>query len=322
MRSPVEIAKEVLKKEASALIQVMNDIDDSFNRVVDALYACPGRVVFIGVGKSGLICKKIASTLSSIGTPAMFLHPADSLHGDLGMLQRDDVVVVVSNSGETEEVLKILPWIKRMELFTIVITGNRDSSVAEYGNIVLNVSVDEACPYNIVPTSSTTATLALGDAIAVALMEKKEFKLEDFAYLHPGGTIGRRLMLKVEDLMHTGDAFPRVYEDMPMKYVIFEITSKRLGVTGVFNRDEELTGTITDGDLRRAIEKYDNLLSKNAIDVMTANPKTIRRDSLAVHALKIMEDFSITSLFVMEGEEKRHPIGIIHIHDLLKAKIV
>ncbi|MBP8625449.1 MAG: KpsF/GutQ family sugar-phosphate isomerase [Syntrophorhabdaceae bacterium] len=321
MKNTIEIAKDVLKKEAYAILKIIDEIDEDFNRVIDTLYACSGRVVFIGAGKSGLICKKISSTLSSIGTPSMFLHPADSLHGDIGMLQRDDVVVIVSNSGETDEIIKMLPWIKRMGLPTIVITGKRDSTIAENADIVLCVSVEEACPYNTVPTSSTTATLALGDAIAIALMEKKDFRLEDFAYLHPGGAIGRRLLLKVEDLMHTGNEIPRVYEDMPMKYVIFEITSKRLGVAGVFNRAEELIGVITDGDLRRAIERFDNIMSKKAEELMTRNPKTIKRDSLAVQALKRMEDFSITSLFVMEGNEQKCPVGIIHIHDLLRAKI-
>ncbi|HOJ43662.1 MAG TPA: KpsF/GutQ family sugar-phosphate isomerase [Syntrophorhabdaceae bacterium] len=321
MNDILEIGREVLKKEASALLRVMDEIGEEFEKVVEILHKCTGRVVFMGIGKSGIICKKIASTMSSIGTPSMFLHPADSLHGDIGMLQKDDAVVIVSNSGETEEIIKVIPWIKRMGLPIIVITGNKESSIAKEGDVVLNVCVDEACPYNLIPTSSTTATLALGDAIAMAIMEKKRFKLEDFANLHPGGTIGRKLFTKVEDLMHTGDEIPRVYEDTPMKYVILEMTSKRLGVTGVFNKNEELTGVITDGDLRRAIEKYDNILSKTALDVMTKNPKTIKKDRLATHALKKMEDFSITSLFVMENEEDRRPVGIIHIHDLLKAKI-
>jgi arabinose-5-phosphate isomerase len=276
----------------------------------------------MGIGKSGLVCRKIASTLSSVGTPAFFLHPADSLHGDIGMLQKGDVLVIVSNSGESEEVLKILPWIKRSEIITVVITGNVQSSIASYGDIVLDVKVDEACPFKMVPTSSSTAALALGDAIAVALMEKRNFKIEDFANLHPGGTLGRKLLLKVEDLMHTGDAVPRVHENTPMKDAILEITSKRLGVAGVFNRKEELVGAITDGDLRRAIEKYDNILIKDAVDVMAHNPKNIQKDALAVYALKKMEEFSITSLFVLEKEGDTHPIGIIHIHDLLKAKIV
>lgn len=321
MNSLIETGKEVLKKEALAILKVMDGIGEEFERVVDILNSCAGRVVFMGIGKSGLICKKIASTMSSIGTPSMFLHPADSLHGDIGMLQKEDAVVIVSNSGETEEIIKVIPWIKRMGLPIIVITGNKDSTIAKQGDVVLCVNVEEACPYNIIPTSSTTATLALGDAIAMAIMEKKKFKLEDFANLHPGGAIGKKLFTKVEDLMHTGDEVPKVYEDMPMKYVILEMTTKRLGVTGVFNRHEELVGVITDGDLRRAIERYDNILSKTAFDVMTKNPKTIRKDSLATHALKRMEDFSITSLFVIEEEASRRPVGIIHIHDLLKAKI-
>jgi arabinose-5-phosphate isomerase len=320
--SLIDIGKDVLKKEAEAILKVLDGLDDSFEKAVDALYNCTGRVVLAGIGKSGLVCKKIASTLSSVGTPALFLHPADSLHGDLGMLQKGDVLIIVSNSGETEEVIKILPWIKRMDIVTLVITGNANSTIAKYGDIVFNVDVDEACPFNMIPTSSTTATLALGDAIAVALMEKRNFRIEDFASLHPGGTIGRKLLLKVEDLMHTGEAIPGIYEKMPMQNAIFEITSKRLGVTAVLNEKEELAGIITDGDLRRAIEKFDNILEKSAVDVMSRNPKTIQKDALATFALKMMEEFSITSLFVMEKEGEKCPIGIIHIHDLLKAKIV
>ncbi len=321
MKNALDIAKDVLRKEANAILKLTEDLNQDFDKVVNTIYECSGRVVFIGAGKSGLICKKISSTLSSIGTASMFLHPADSLHGDMGMLQKGDVVVIISNSGETEEIIKILPWIKRMGLPIIAITGKKDSTIGENGDFVLCVHVEEACPYNIIPTSSTTATLALGDAIAIALMEKKNFKLEDFAYLHPGGAIGRRLLLKVEDLMHTGNEIPKVYEDMTMKYVILEITSKRLGVAGVFNRSEVLTGIITDGDLRRAIERYDNIMQKKAEELMTRNPKTIKKDSLAVQALKKMEDFSITSLFVMENDEQGTPVGIIHIHDLLRAKI-
>jgi arabinose-5-phosphate isomerase len=322
MKTPYERGKEVLTKEAKAILSVMERLDEQFNRAVDIIYQCSGRVVFTGMGKSGLICKKIASTFSSVGTPSMFLHPADSLHGDLGMLQKGDVICIVSNSGETEEIITMLPWIKRMDLTVIVITGNINSTIARFGDVVLDVQVEEACPYNIIPTSSTTVTLALGDAIAVSLMDKKNFRVDDFASLHPGGTIGRKLLLKVEDLMHTGEAFPGVYHDKTMKDVILEITSKRLGVTAVMNRNGELIGVITDGDLRRALEKYENLLNKKAEDVMTLNPKVISRDTLAAYALKRMEEFSITSLFVVEGEDRKKPIGIIHIHDLLRAKIV
>ncbi len=317
------MGKEVLKKEADAIIHVMETLNSDFEKAVETIGGCGGRVVLMGMGKSGLICKKIASTLSSTGTPAMFLHPADSLHGDLGMLQKGDVVIIVSNSGETEEIVKILPLIKRMDIPAIIITGDTNSTIANYGDVVLKVCVDEACPYNVVPTSSTTATLALGDAIAIALMEKRAFKIEDFASLHPGGTLGRKLLLKVEDLMHTGSAIPKIYVDSPMKDALIEITSKRLGIAGVYSRKEELIGSITDGDLRRAIEKHDKkLFDKKASDIMTSNPKLIAKDALAAYALKKMEDFSITSLFVVADEKDKCPVGIIHIHDLLKAKVV
>jgi len=317
----VDIGKEVLRKEANAILSIMACLDEDFEKVVDTIAQCNGRVVMTGIGKSGLICKKIASTLSSVGVSAIFLHPADSIHGDLGILQKGDVVIVVSNSGETEELIRVLPWIRRMDITMVVITGDPESTIANYGDIVLSVKVDEACPYNVVPTSSTTATLALGDAIAIALMEKRNFSIEDFASLHPGGTLGRKLVLTVEELMHTGEQIPRISQDTTMKDVIFEITSKRLGVTGVLNGAGELVGVVTDGDLRRAIERYENVLSKCASDVMTKNPKVIKKNTLAAYALKKMEEFSITALFVIEREGENRPVGIIHIHDLLKAKI-
>ena len=318
----LKVGKEVLRKEAEAILQVMERLGLDFDHFVRTINACSGRVVLTGIGKSGLISKKIASTFSSIGIPAVYCHPADSLHGDLGMIRKGDVFFIVSYSGETEEVVKMLPWIKRMGIPTLVITGEPDSTIASHGDYVLNVKVEEACPFNVVPTSSTTATLAVGDAIAVALMKERNFKTEDFALLHPGGSLGRKLLLKVEDLMHTGDALPRVYEDAMMKYVILEVTSKRLGLTGVFSKEGELLGIITDGDMRRALERYDNMLEKQARDVMTYNPKGIEKDALAAYALKKMEEFSITSLFVFEGPTDKRPVGLIHIHDLLKAKIV
>jgi arabinose-5-phosphate isomerase len=317
----VDIGKEVLRKEADAILSIMACLNEDFEKAVNTIAQCKGRVVMTGIGKSGLICKKIASTLSSTGVSATFLHPADSIHGDLGILQNGDVVIVVSNSGETEELIKVLPWIRRMDVTMVVITGVLESTIAKYGDIVLAVKVDEACPHNVVPTSSTTATLALGDALAIALMDKRNFSIEDFASLHPGGTLGRKLLLTVEELMHTGEQLPRVFQDTSTKDVIFEITSKRLGITAVLNRDSELVGVVTDGDLRRAIERYDNVLSRSASDVMTKNPKVIKKDALATYALKKMEEFSITSLFVVEKEGEKRPMGIIHIHDLLKAKI-
>lgn len=317
----VDIGKDVMKKEADAILQIMGELNADFDRVVEVIDRCRGRVVLTGMGKSGLICRKIASTLSSIGVSAIFLHPAESVHGDLGILQNGDVIVAVSNSGETEEIIRILPWIRRMDVVMVVITRRSSSTIATYGDVVLLVKVNEACPYNVVPTSSTTATLALGDAIAIALMVKRDFRVEDFASFHPGGTLGRKLLLTVEDLMHTGDAMPRVYAHTHMKDVIFEITSKRLGVTTVIGDMDELIGIITDGDLRRAIEKYADVLSKSALDVMTRNPKVIRKDALATYALKTMEEFSITSLVVLERADDNRPTGILHIHDLLKAKI-
>lgn len=322
MNDLLGIGKEVLRKEAAALTQVMERLGQSFDEVVKTISACPGRVVLTGIGKSGLVSKKIASTFSSVGIPAVYLHPADSMHGDLGMVQKGDVFFIISYSGETEEVIQMLPWIKRLDIPSIVVTGNPDSTIARYGDYVLDVRVEEACPYNMVPTSSTTATLALGDAIAVALMRERNFRQEDFALLHPGGSLGRRLLLKVEDLMHTGDALPRVSEDSLMKHVILEVTSKRLGLAGVFNAEQQLVGIITDGDLRRSLEKYENLLQKRAAEVMTRNPKGIEKDALAAYALQMMEEFSITSLFVFERRGERRPVGLIHIHDLLKAKIV
>jgi arabinose-5-phosphate isomerase len=318
----LDIGKEVLQKEAAAILSVMEGLDECFDQAVHVLNSCKGRVVITGIGKSGLIGKKIASTFSSIGLPSIYLHPADSVHGDLGIVQKDDVFLIISNSGETEEIIKILPWVKRMGMTTIAMTGNRLSTIAGYGDVVLQVSVEEACPYNLIPTCSTTSTLALGDALALALMKERNFTVDDLALLHPGGTIGRSLLLRVEDLMHKGDEIPKVYEDMLMKHVIFEVSSKRLGVTGVFTRNDELTGVITDGDLRRALEKYDNMLEKRARDVMKGSPKGIERNALAAHALKQMEEFSITSLFVFDTKEERCPVGIIHIHDLLRAKIV
>ncbi len=322
MSKLLDAGREVLRKEAAAITEVMERLGPEFDDAVRSINACSGRVILTGIGKSGLISKKIAATFSSIGIPAVYLHPADSMHGDLGMVQKGDIFFIISYSGETDEVIRMLPWIKRMGIPAIVVTGNLGSTIAGFADCVLNVKVEEACPYNMVPTSSTTTTLAIGDAIAVALMRERDFKEEDFALLHPGGSLGRQLLLRVEDLMHAGDAIPRVAEDALMKQVILEVTSKRLGMTGVFNSRDELVGIITDGDLRRALERYDNMLDKQAREVMTRNPKGIEKGALAAHALRKMEEFSITALFVFEPPIDKRPVGLIHIHDLLKAKIV
>ena len=318
----VERAKRVLEIEADAIHCLMDKIDENFERAVELIYDCKGKVVVMGVGKSGIIAKKIASTLASTGTPAFFLHPVEGMHGDLGMLAKEDIVIILSNSGETDEISRILPLLNRLGNRLIALTGNIDSNLAKAVEVVLDVCVrEEACPFGLVPTASTTAAMALGDALAIVLLEKRGFKDEDFAALHPGGYLGKR-WLKVEELMHTGEAFPVVGEDTSMREAIFEITSKRLGVTGVADADGNLVGVITDGDLRRALEKHGDLLSRKASEVMTRNPKWIEKDSLAARAVQKMEEYSITSLFVFQSREDRTLVGIIHLHDLLKAGIV
>jgi arabinose-5-phosphate isomerase len=319
----IEEAKRVLRVEAQSILDLAERIDENFSRAVDLLYRCKGKVVLMGMGKSGLVGRKIASTFASTGTPAFFLHPAEGLNGDFGMLAKEDVIIAISNSGETRELLEVLPLIKRYGNRLITLTGNLKSTLAKGGDVHLDIRVkEEACPLGLAPTASTTATLALGDALAVALMEKREFKKEDFAILHPGGALGKRLLLKVEDLMHVGKAFPMVSEKTLMKDAVFEITSKRLGVTSVCNAEGHLVGVITDGDLRRALEKFSDLFNREASEVMTKNPKWIERDALAAKAVQRMEEYSITSLFVFDKGGDKVPVGIIHLHDLLKAGVV
>jgi len=318
----VERAKRVLKIEADAIRSLMEKIDENFEKAVELIYRCRGKVVVMGVGKSGIVARKIAATLASTGTPAFFIHPVEGMHGDLGMLAKEDIVMILSNSGETEEISRILPLLHRHGNKIVALTGNSVSNLGRAGDVVLDVSVrEEACPFGLVPTASTTVAMALGDALAIALLERRGFKEEDFANLHPGGSLGKR-WLTVEDLMHTGEAFPMVGEDAPMREAIFEITSKRMGVTGVADAHGNLVGVITDGDLRRAVEKYGDLLNRKASEVMTRNPKWIERDSLAARAVQRMEEYSITSLFVFTSQEEGKPVGIIHLHDLLKAGVV
>ena len=319
----IERAKRVLQIEAEAIERLVERINEDFVRAVELILACEGKVVVTGVGKSGIIGQKIASTLASTGTPAFFLHPTEGIHGDLGMLEKKDIVVAISNSGETEELSQILPLIKRYGNKLIVLTGRAASTLARAGDVVLDVSVtEEACPLGLAPTASTTAALAMGDALAVALLEKRGFNKEDFAVLHPGGKLGKQLLLKVSDLMHVGEELPAVYENTLMKEALVEITSKRLGITGVVNEREELVGAITDGDLRRSLEKYPDLLVRTAAEIMTRNPKWIEADALAAQAVQRMEEHSITSLFVLDKGGEGTPRGIIHLHDLLKAGVV
>lgn len=315
----IEIARRVLAIEADAVAALALRLNGSFARAVEMMLTATGKVVVTGMGKSGIICQKIASTLSSTGTPALFLHPAEGTHGDLGMIMRNDVLLAVSNSGETEELIKIIPVVKRLGLKMIAMTGAQDSTLARAGDIALDVGVrEEACPLGLAPTASTTATLAMGDALAVALLERRGFKPEDFALLHPAGSLGRRLR-RVEELMHAGPELPRVACGTSMRVAILVMTAKRLGLTGVFDGDR-LVGVVTDGDLRRALERGDDLFSKSVDEVMTLNPKAIAGAEVAEAALKMMEEATITSLFVSDAGGV--VVGIIHMHDLVKAGVL
>lgn len=322
MDNILDIAKKVLKIEADAVSALTEKLNSNFEKAIEIIYNSKGRVVVTGMGKSGLVGKKIAATLASTGTPAFFLHPAEASHGDLGMVTSDDVIIAISNSGETDELINLIPFLKRFNVSLISMTGNPDSTLSKAAEATLDVSVkEEACPMGLVPTASTTATLAMGDALAVALLIKRGFKEEDFAFFHPGGSLGKKLFIKVKDLMHTGDALPFVSPDMPMIKATVEISSKRLGVAIVAGSDKRILGIITDGDLRRGIEKWGKaFFDMNAGEVMTKNPKTISEDELAVKALSIMEKYSITSIVVPDNNGKA--VGIIHLHDILKQGIV
>ena len=320
--SILAVAKRVLKVEAEAVLSLMDKLTNEFEKVVEIIYGCKGRVIVTGIGKSGLVGKKIAATLASTGTPAFFMHPAEASHGDLGMVTSEDVVIAISNSGETEEIIGLIPFLKRFNVTLISMTGNLQSTLSKASETGLDVSVrEEACPLGIVPTASTTATLAMGDAVAIALLIKRGFKEEDFASFHPRGSLGKKLFIKVKDLMHTGDALPLVSSIAPMTKAVVEMSSKRLGVAVVVDGNGKILGIITDGDLRRGIERWGkSFFNMNAGEVMTKNPKTISEEELAAKALSIMEQYSITSLVVSDADQKTK--GIIHLHDILKQGIV
>jgi len=314
-----QTAREVLQSEANAILGLVERIDSNFEKAVELLSGCKGRVVLTGMGKSGIICRKIAATFSSTGQPALFLHPAEAIHGDLGMVVPGDVVVSISNSGETSELLRLLEMLKRLGIPLIALTGGNQSTLARYSDVVLDVSVaQEACPLNLAPTASTTAALAMGDALAMCLMVQRGFKEEDFARLHPGGKIGKKLM-KVSELMRTGGAVPVVRSKTPMKDVIYEMSRKGIGVTTVIDDGDRVVGIISDGDLRRHLEQDDQLLQRKAEDVMTRNPKTIEAEDLATEALNLMEEKKITSLLILDKERKIQ--GIIHLHDLWRTEM-
>ncbi len=314
----IQRAKRVIRMEAESVAALEKNINASFQKAVDILYLCKGRIVVTGMGKSGIIARKMVATMNSTGTPSIFLHPSDAVHGDLGMVRNDDVVICISKSGDTQEVRQLMPMFKRIGVPTISMVGNMNSHLALQSDIALDISVsEEACPHNLAPTTSTTATLAMGDALAVTLLEKKNFTADDFAMFHPGGNLGKRLLLKIEELAVTGEQIPKISMTTSLRDAILEMTSKRLGATSVVDEQGQLTGIITDGDLRRLLQKTTNVADLTAAEVMTKNPKTIRKGTLASIALQEMEQFSITQLIIVD--EARRPFGVVHLHDLVRA---
>ncbi len=318
----IDIAKNVLQTEADAITGLIEKLDGSFEKAVGIILESRGKVVVTGMGKSGLIGKKIAATLASTGTPALFMHPAEASHGDLGMVTSEDVIIALSNSGETEEIIGLIPFLKRFNVGIISLTGNAGSTLSKMSDVALDVSVkEEACPFGIVPISSTTAALAMGDAIAVVLLTKRGFREEDFACFHPGGSIGKKLLIKVSDLMHTGDALPLISPETLILQAVLEISSKRLGIVVITDAEKKLLGIITDGDVRMGIGKWDkSFFDMKAEDVMTRNPKTIAEEELAARAIAMMEKYSITSLVVPDKDGR--VVGVIHLHNILRQGIV
>lgn len=319
-KSMIALGKKVIRTEAQALSDLAERLNGNFDQAVEILLNVKRKVIVTGVGKSGLIGQKIAATLTSTGTPAFFLHPTDALHGDLGLVRKGDAAIIISKSGETDELYELLSVLKRVGVKIIALLGKLESPLSGLADVMLDVSVkEEACPHDLVPTSSTTAALAMGDALAIALLDQRNFSPEDFACFHPGGGLGKKLLLKVSDLMLTGPDVPVVKLGSGMKEAIIEMTAKR-GVTSVVDEKGRLAGIITDGDLKRLLAKTNDIFSLKVDDVIGKNPKTVDQDRLAVKAAKMMEDFRVTSLLVVDKEKK--PIGIIHLHDIMQAGVL
>ena len=317
----IKRAKEVLKVESDAIQSLIKRIDKNFQKAVDLIYNCKGRVVVTGMGKGGIIGQKISATMSSLGTPSLWLHAVEAIHGDLGRVSKSDVVIVLSKSGETQEVKGLLPMLKKIGTKIISLTGNSKSTLAKYSDIVLDVSVSkEACPMNLAPTASTTAMLAMGDALAICLLDKKGFKKEDFAFYHPGGTLGKQLLLTVEDIMRTRNSNPVVKQDKKIKDVLYVITKARAGSASVVDKKGALVGIFTDGDLRRHLEKDANLSERKVKDVMTKNPTTVTKNTLAAEALRILKEKKIDEVPVVDN--KKRPMGLLDVQDLLRAGLV
>lgn len=311
----------VIETEAAAITALSQRINEDFARACQLLLDCEGRIVVTGMGKSGHIGSKLAATLASTGSPAFFVHPGEASHGDMGMITPQDVVIAISNSGNTSEIMTILPLLKRLNVPLISLTGDQQSPMAEAATVNLDVSVSqEACPLNLAPTSSTTAALVMGDALAISLLQARGFTAEDFALSHPGGQLGRRLLLRIDDLLHSGDRMPRISEDSLLSEALLEVTQKKLGMTTVTDKHGRLTGVFTDGDLRRAIDKDVDIHTAIIKDIMTPNCRTIQPGMLAAEALAIMENNKITALIVVD--DKSQPIGVLHMHDLLKSGVM
>jgi len=320
-KNVLSLAKEVFEIEASSITNLIERLGKPFTQTIEMLYKCKGRVIITGMGKSGHIGKKIAATFSSTGTPSYFIHPAESAHGDSGVITREDIVLAISNSGETSELLQLLPLIQRFGVKMIVMTGKLNSTLAQKADVVLDISVEkEACPLNLAPTASTTATLAMGDALAVCLLKKRGFSEEDFLLFHPSGSLGKGIFWKVEELMVFGQDLPIVVQELYFQDAIKEISAKKLGLTVVVDENNIFKGLLTDGDIRRALQKYSDISELKVKDVMTIGARTIAKDALAAQALQIMEKYSITSLVILNQNET--PEGLLHIHHLLKAGIV
>jgi arabinose-5-phosphate isomerase len=318
LKNIIETAKEIIRIEANAVAKLEANINEPFVNAIEIILHCRGRVIVSGMGKSGIIGKKIVATLNSTGTPSMFLHPSDAVHGDLGMVRDGDVIVCISKSGDTKELLQLVPMFKRVNAKIISLLGNMNSPLAKNSDVVLDCSVEqEACPHDLAPTSSTTVALVMGDALAITLLEQRNFSAEDFALFHPGGNLGKRLLLKAEEIMASGDAVPKVKTYVQLRDAILEMTSKRLGATCVVDEKNILVGIITDGDLRRLLQRTTDVSNLTAEKVMTKNPKTIRKDVLAAVVLQEMEQFNITQIVVVD--EQHSPLGMIHLHDLVKA---
>ena len=316
-----DTARRVLRIEAQAIQDVLARLDATFDRAVDLFFACKGRVVVAGMGKSGIVGKKISATLSSTGTPSFFLHPAEALHGDLGMIARGDAMLAVSYGGETREIVALLDALKRLEIPLVALTGNSKSTIAQASEVVLDASVnEEACSLNLAPTASTTVAMAIGDALAVSLLERRDFRHDDFAALHPAGSLGKRL-LRVDKVMHAGDALPKISPQTPMPEAFHEMSAKKLGMTTIVNADGTLAGILTDGDLRRLMEKHGGAtLSMNAAQCLNPNPQTVKPSILASEALTLMEKRRITSVVVID--DSRRVLGVVHLHDLWGLQLV